>query len=90
MNYTPRSNYCFARQCNDPMQSGLVIVGQDSEIYEIVKMPDEVKTEYKDFNVGTKFIVKNNWRGFKVYEDSDTRRPVYCMDFQSIIAIIEQ
>lgn len=85
-NYIPMSNFCFVKQYKD-RPSGLYLVGQDSEIYEIIKLPEDMKTEYQDFQVGTKIIVKNNWRGIKAYEENG--ETVFCIDFPSIIAIVE-
>lgn len=84
--YTPRLGYCFVKQHKEN-PSGLYIVGQDSMIYEIVKLPNEVAPEYQEFQVGTKIIIKNGWRGIKAYEEKG--ETIYVMDFSSIVAIIE-
>lgn len=89
-NYTPLKDFCFAKPYTPASKSGLIIKGQDSEIYEIVKMPPKLSEQYEGkFDVGTKFIVKNGWRGIKVYKEIETSDTVFCIDFASIIATVE-
>ena len=87
--YKPLPNFCFVKPYEKPSKAGLIIKGLDSEVYEIVCLPEKLTEEQQVFEVGTKIIVKNGWRGFKVYEDKQTDATIFCVDFNSVIAILE-
>lgn len=87
--YKPLPNFCFVKPYVKPSKSGIIIKGLDSEIYEITKIPDNLTEDQSDFKEGTKVVVKNGWRGFKVYEDKETKENIFCIDLKSVIAIIE-
>lgn len=91
--FKPLSKNCLAKICNqvNETKSGLVIISDDTintEIYEIVALPDELPDGYKDLKVGDKFLAWKGWKGFRVdrsYEGED----LMCIDLLDVACIVE-
>jgi co-chaperonin GroES (HSP10) len=92
--YKPIRNNCIVKIANKlkETKSGIVVYGRETvntEIYEIVALPDEVPDAYKELKVGDHFLAWKNWRGFQVGKDEDGI-PLILIDLPDVAAIIEE
>lgn len=95
MNYTPTSKNCICKIANvkdlDKTKSGLYVISDEqvnTDIWEIVYLPDQLPETYKDLKVGDKFLAWKGWRGFKV-DKLDDGTILYCIDLLDVAALVE-
>lgn len=92
--YRPIRNNCIVKIANKikETKSGLVVFGRENvntEIYEIVALPDEMMDAYKELKVGDHFLAWKGWRGFPVGKDSEGNQ-LMLIDLPDVAAIIEE
>lgn len=87
--YKPTSKNCIVKISNDldKTKSGLIIQDVNTEIYEIVALPEVLPDVYKDLKVGDRFLAWKNWRGFKV-DKADDGTIYFCIDLLDIAALV--
>lgn len=88
--YKPTSKNCICKIANDldKTKSGLYIRDANTEIYEIVSLPDSLPEMFKDLKIGDQFLAWKNWKGFKV-DKIDDGTILYCIDLLDIAALVE-
>ena len=91
--FKPLSKNCLAKVCNqvNETKSGLVIVSDETvntEIYEIIALPDELPDGYKELKVGDRFLAWKNWKGFRVNR-SYNGEDLMCIDLLDVACIVE-
>ena len=89
--YRPLSKNCIVKIANEvnKTRSGLLVKDYNTELYEVVSIPDELPDWCDGLKVGSKFYAWKNWKGFPVHTDIETRETLWCIDLLDIACIVE-
>lgn len=93
MEFKPLKGNAIVKLANDinKTKSGIIINNSQTEIWEIVALPDELPEYLQELKVGSKILTWKNWKGFvvkKLVED-DRQVEYICMDLPDVAAILE-
>ena len=85
--YKPLSKNVIVKIANDTnkTKAGIIVSNYNTELYEVVSIPEELPDGYKDLKVGSKFYAWKNWKGFSVSD----RLGYFCIDLLDVAAIVE-
>lgn len=93
MNVKPIRNNAIVKLANDinKTKSGIIVNNSQSEIWEIVSLPDNIPEYLSELKIGTKILTWKSWKGFLVKKEivDGIQVEYFCIDFPDIAAIVE-